>query len=209
MQHVIDDIKERSVALVSRIQKLVPIARVGIVAFRDRGEEFLVRWSDLSFHASKTKAFVSGLKATAAAIGKKASIAGLEAAVDELGWRKRAKRVVIVVGSSPPHTDEMSSIESLTTEFHQAGGVVSTIDLTEQMHERYERSMHEWLHGAPPEKISPLPEFYLKVRNDYRDIARWGGGEIAVLAGEEELAQQILFFAFGSRWRKEVERYTQ
>ncbi|RMF25052.1 MAG: VWA domain-containing protein [Deltaproteobacteria bacterium] len=208
MQHVIDEIKARSVALVERIQALVPIARVGVVAFRDRGEEFVVRWSDLSFHASKIEAFINQLQAEGGGDWEEAVREGLEAAIDELSWRRRAKRVIIIVGSSPPHAEDRPAIAALADEFRAAGGVVSTIDVTKRMHEEYERKLSKWLYGKAPEKISPLPAFYREVQDSYREIAEHGGGEMAALGSSDELTEQILTFAFGSRWRKEVARYT-
>lgn len=207
MQHVIEDIKARTVALVGRIQALVPIARVGVVAFRDRGEDWVVRWSDLSFHASKIESFIKNLQAEGGGDWEEGVRQGLEAAIDELSWRRRAKRVIILVGSSPPHQDDMGAIRELSVEFRNEGGVVSAIDLTRRMHEEYEYKMHVWLYGEPPDELSPLPDFYVQVRDSYKDIAASGGGEMAALGSDTELAEQILYFAFGSRWQKEVARY--
>jgi hypothetical protein len=207
MQHVIDDIKSRSISLVGRIQQLVPIARIGVVAFRDSGEEFIVRWSDLSFHASKIDSFIGNLTADGGGDWEEGVRQGLEAAVDELSWRRRAKRVIIVVGSSPPHKEDLPAIKALADEFRKEGGVVSTIDVTKRMHEEYERRLHRWLYGTEPTKISEMPAFYAEVRDSYRAIADNGGGEMAALEGDEALTEQILQFAFGSRWKNEVARY--
>ncbi len=209
MQNVIDDIKKEASTLVERIQTLVPIARVGVVAFRDRGEAFVVRWTDLSFHGNKVRAFIENLKAEGGGDWEEGVRQGLEAAIDELSWRKRAKRVIILVGSSPPHKEDMAAILALAEEFREAGGVISTIDLTERMHEEYERKMHKWLFGTEPRKISPLPAFYDEVREAYRRIANAGGGETVALGSGEDLTEQILYFAFGSKWRKEVARYAK
>jgi hypothetical protein len=207
MQHVIDDIKARSTALVGSIQTLVPIARIGVVAFRDRGEEYVVRWTDLSFHESKIDAFIANLVADGGGDWEEGVRDGLEAAMDELSWRRRAKRVIIVVGSSPPHEEDLGPIAALAEEFQSNGGVVSTIDVTKRMHEEYERNLHIWLYGVEPEEITPLPEFYKQVRDNYRMIADNGGGEMAALGSDAQLTEQILYFAFGSRWKKEVARY--
>jgi Mg-chelatase subunit ChlD len=209
MQHVIDRIKERTKVLVGRIQSLVPIARVGVVAFRDRGEDFVVRWTDLSFHGSKIESFIHNLRAEGGGDWEEGVRQGIEAAIDELSWRRRAKRVIIVVGSSPPHAEDKEAIAALAAEFRDAGGVISAIDVTRQMHEEYEQKLHQWLYGKPPEKISPLPAFYQEVQASYRAIADDGGGEMAALGSDQELVEQILYFAFGSRWQKEVARYSR
>lgn len=208
MQHVIDSIKERTTALVGRIQSLVPIARVGVVAFRDRGEDFVVRWTDLSFHASKIESFITHLRADGGGDWEEGVRQGIEAAIDELTWRRRSKRVIIIVGSSPPHKEDKDAIAALAAEFRDAGGVISAIDVTKQMHEEYEQKLHEWLYGKPPDKITPLPAFYKEVSDSYAAIAEEGGGDMAALGSDQELAEQILYFAFGSRWQKEVARYS-
>ena len=208
MQHVIDEIKARAGRLVGRIQALVPIARVGVVAFRDRGDEFVVRWTDLSFHGSKIQSFLDNLTAAGGGDYEEAVREGLEAAMDDLSWRKRAKRVIIVVGSSPPHKEDVPAIHALAKEFQEQGGVISTIDLTRRMHEEYQMRMHEWLYGNAPDTISEMPAFYDEVRTSYRMIADTGGGELAALGADDQLAEQILTFAFGSRWQNEVARYT-
>jgi len=209
MKYVIQDIKARVSALVHNIQDLVPIARVGVVAFRDKGEEFTVRWTDLSFHASKVQTFIKNLKAEGGGDYEEGVREGLETAIDELSWRKRSKRVIILIGSSPPHKEDIAAVEALAKEFHDAGGVVSTIDLTQRMHEEYEKEYAISRFGKPPAKYSPLPPFYQDVRHVFADIAHDGGGDIASLGSDAQLTDQILTFAFGSRWEKEVARYTK
>ncbi len=207
MQHVIDEIKSQAGALVSGIQRLVPIARVGAVAFRDSGDEFVVKWRDLSFHKAKVQAWLDDLQADGGGDYEEAVRQGLEAAIDELSWRRRAKRVIIIVGSSPPHKSDIPAIEALAREFAESGGVISAIDVTKRMHEEYQRNLHIWLHGTEPDEISPMPEFYNEVRASYRSMAENGNGELASLGSDAQLVQQILYFAFGSRWEKEVARY--
>ncbi len=210
MQHVIDDIKARSIALVSQIQSLVPIARVGVVAYRDKGDEFTTRFTDLSFHGSKIKAFLDNLRADGGGDYEEAVREGLETAMDDLSWRKRSKRVIIIVGSSPPHKEDVSAIDALAAEFHQMGGVVSTIDVTRRMHEEYQREMKKWLYGAVGAGgETEMPEFYKEVQAAYARIADRGGGDLAMLGSESALTQQILTFAFGSKWKNEVARYAE
>ncbi len=208
MQHVIDDIKGKALSLVGNIQELVPVARVGVVAFRDRGEEFVVKWTDLSFHATKIETFIRNLEADGGGDYEEGVRQGLEAAMDELSWRKRSKRVIIIVGSSPPHKEDIPALEALAKEFRDTNGVISAIDVTQRMHEEYERDFHIHRYGKPPDEYTPLPAFYLDVRKNFRLIADNGGGELASLGTDAQLTEQILFFAFGSKWQKEVARYS-
>src|SRR5207249_2133968 len=74
MQSIIDDLKRRMDDLAATLQRLVPTARVGAVAYRDRdeakgttgpreSEDFVVRWTDLTFNVKKVQAFFNGLVA--------------------------------------------------------------------------------------------------------------------------------------------------
>ena len=63
MQQVIDELTRRMGDMARRLQELVPTARIGAVAFRDRGDEYVVRYTDLSFHGDKVRDFLSDLRA--------------------------------------------------------------------------------------------------------------------------------------------------
>src|SRR5690606_5133247 len=63
MQFVIDEVKRHAVSLVSTIERMVPTSRVGIVAYRDQGDEYVVKWSDLSFRTDKLTTFIATLSA--------------------------------------------------------------------------------------------------------------------------------------------------
>ena len=42
------------------------------------------------------------------------------------------------------------------------------------------------------------------MRDTYAEIARDGGGEMAGVKWDQKLTEQVLVFAFGSRWREQV-----
>lgn len=204
MQQVIDELTERMGIMVGSLQKLVPTARVGVVAFRDRGDEYVVRYADLSFHSDKVRSFLSRLRASGGGDWEEGVLDGLESAVNDLSWRRHSKKVIILVGSSPPHPEDMPAIRTLVESFHRRGGIVSTIDITERLHHEFYRMIHKSLHGTEPTTVPPAPEFYRQVRAAYTAIAEHGGGEMAGVKWDEKLPEQILVFAFGSRWREQV-----
>src|SRR5712692_6136113 len=158
MQNVIDDLKRRMDDLAATLQRLVPTARVGAVAYRDRdegkgttgpreSEDFVVRWTDLTFNVKKVQAFFNGLVAEGGGDWPEAVRAGLETAMRQMKWRADAKRVIIIVGGSPPHAEDVPTIRKLVAEWHAKGGVISTIDVSLRLHEEHERMMHRWLYG--------------------------------------------------------------
>lgn len=217
MQMVIDELKQRLGGLVAGMQRLVPTARIGAVAFRDRvdddvatapkkSEDFLVRWTDLTFSGKKVQTFLSGIVAEGGGDWEEAVLAGLTTAMRQLKWRKDAKKVIILVGSSPPHASDLPAIRSLVASWRAQGGVISTIDVSERLHEEHERKLSRWLYGEEPKEISPLPDFYEQLQESYGEIARAGGGTSVRIDQDDVLMRQLLVLAFGKEWEKEVAR---
>ena len=42
------------------------------------------------------------------------------------------------------------------------------------LHEEHERKLHRWLYGDDLKEVTPLPDFYRQVQDDYTQIAREG-----------------------------------
>src|SRR5215470_2861215 len=81
MQFVIDEVKEHATSLVENLQRMVPTARVGVVVYRDQGDEYVVKWSDLSFKTDKLRSFISNITAAGGGDWEEAVLEGVEAAV--------------------------------------------------------------------------------------------------------------------------------
>jgi von Willebrand factor type A domain-containing protein len=215
MQNIIDELKQRLGALVGTMQRLVPTARIGAVAFRDRdddnvataprkSEDFLVRWTDLTFSGKKVQGFLSSIVAEGGGDWEEAVLAGLTTAMKQLKWRQDAKKVIILVGSSPPHAADVPAIRTLVTSWHAQGGVINTIDVSERLHEEHERKLNRWLYGEEPKEISPLPDFYKQLQQSFGEIAHDGGGTSVRIDQDDLLVRQLLVLAFGKQWEKEV-----
>jgi hypothetical protein len=217
MQNVIDEIKRRMDDLAASMQRLVPTSRVGAVAYRDRdddkvataprqSEDFLVKWTDLTFNVKKVQTFLDGIVAEGGGDWPEAVKDGLECAMRQLKWRQDAKKVIILVGSSPPHEKDVPAIKKLVDDWHARGGVVSAIDVSLLLHEEHERKIYRWLHGEDPKEISPLPDFYKEVSDSFSDIARHGGGDMLPLGQQTALVRHLLVLTFGPQWEKDVAR---
>jgi hypothetical protein len=217
MQNVIDDLKRRLDDLVFTMQRLVPGARIGAVAYRDRdddnvataprqSEAFVVKWTDLTFTSSKVKNFLDGIVAEGGGDWEEAVKEGLDAAMHQLKWRDDAKKVIILVGSSPPHDKDVPAIRSMVSDWHARGGVVSTIDVSLRLHEEHERKLHRWLYGDELKEVSPLPDFYKQLQDSFNDISRLGGGSAIALGSDQAMARSLLVQAFGAQWEKDLSR---
>jgi len=200
------------------MQRLVPTARVGAVTYRDRdddqgakggprqSEAFVVKWTDLTFNVKKVQTFLDGIVAEGGGDWEEAVKDGLECAMHQLKWRADAKKVIIVVGSSPPHQQDVPAIRKLIADWQARGGVVSTIDVSLLLHQEHERKLYRWLHGEEPKEISPLPDFYKEVEQSFGDIAREGGGEMIAMGQQTALVRHLLVLTFGPKWEKDVAR---
>lgn len=207
MQFVIDDVKHKLSQLVGTIQRMVPASRVGIVVYRDKGDDYVVKWSDLSFHTQKLQDFLSHINADGGGDWEEAVKEAIETAVNDLKWRKQSKKIIILVGGSPPHPWDVDDVHKIVKDFHHQGGYISTIDVTQRQHSEFDRNLWKSLHGTEPYKPSPLPDFYKEVARSFGEIAHEGGGELISLDEHKALIREVLELTFGSRWKVEMAAY--
>jgi hypothetical protein len=209
MQFVIDSVRERLSKTIEALQTMVDTTRVGIVAYRDKGEEYVTRWVDFSFSTSKLQGFLANLEASGGGDWPEALYEGVDVAIHDLSWRKKSRRIIVLVSGSSPHPETVSSIMNLAQGFRSQGGVVSAMDLAEKMHEDFERAL--WQRTAQLTKVafkpSPLPAFYREFRDTMASISKAGGGEFIPLTEEKKLTRQIIILTFGTRWKTEMERF--
>ncbi len=209
MQFVIDTVKSRLIKLITSLRAMVPTSRIGIVAYRDKGDEFITKWVDLSFSTGKLQDFLSNLQAGGGGDWPEAVYEGLEVAANDLSWRKKSKRIIILVPGSPPHPETISNVLHLAQSFQAQGGALSVVDLAEKMHEDFERAL--WRHSAALMNVefqpTPLPAFYQEFRNTMASIAQAGGGDFIPLTQDKALTKEIIVMTFGSRWQTEMAKY--
>ncbi len=207
MQFVIDEVKAHATALVANLQRMVPTARIGVVVYRDQGDEYVTKWSDLSFKTDKLRSFISNISAAGGGDWEEAVLEGVDAAIHELSWRKKSKKIIILIGGSPPHPEDVEPLEALIKKFRQDGGSLSTIDVTDHLHLSFNRELWHSLHGNAPFVPPPKPEFYRQVTAVYGDLAKGGGGELVQLADDKTLIRDVLVLTFGSRWKIEMAKH--
>jgi len=209
MQFAINQVRQNLTNLVSTLQRMVPTTRLGIVCYRDQGDEFVVKWSDLSFKTAKLTEFLKNINAEGGGDWEEGVLAGLQAAMDELTWRKDSKKIIILVGGSPPHPYEVDATVDLVRDFRSRGGYVSTIDVTERLHEEFDLFMWKSLQGSKPYQKSPMPEHYKQTAVVFTEIAKAGGGEMMILGEQKQLLREVLILTFGKRWQTEMAKFAK
>jgi len=207
MQFVIDEVKARATSLVESIQRMVPASRIGVVAYRDEGDEYVTRWTDLSFRTDKLRSFLATLSASGGGDWEEAILQAFETAERDLNWRQRSKKIIILIGGSPPHPEDVEVLADLVERFHRDGGFVSAIDVTDSLHLRFSQWMWRSMHGDKPFEPAPKPAHYADVARVYGDLARSGGGELLQLADDKQLIRDVLLLTFGQRWKVEMAQY--
>ena len=207
MQFVIDQVKEHATSLVENLQRMVPTARIGVVVYRDQGDDYVVKWSDLSFKTEKLRSFISNITAAGGGDWEEAVLEGVDAAIHELNWRKKSKKIIVLIGGSPPHPDDVKPLEQMVRKFRQDGGSLSTVDVTDYLHLSFNRELWHSLYGDKPFVPPPKPDFYKQVTDVYGDLAKDGGGELIQLADDKKLIRDVLVLTFGSRWQVEMAKH--
>jgi len=190
MKWIITETKRKMARLIRVIKRLVPIARVGIVAYRDKGEDFLTRKHPLTINIGRLQKFLDQLEAEGGGDPPEAVEEGLRVAIEEMRWRKKAKKVIILVGDAPPHEADLPRALHLVRKFRSMGGFVSAIDTT---------------HEANDESFSRYDDSY--VLSEFVKIAQEGHGEATSLAKGGRIIKQLVILTFGTRWKDRLQGY--
>jgi len=105
--------------------------RWGIVAYRDRGDDYVTLPFDLSVDVGAAQAFLSGLRADGGGDGPEAVVAAVETALFELSWDRSdgVDREIFLIGDAPPHLDyaDDPEPEALIAEARRARIVINAI----------------------------------------------------------------------------------
>jgi hypothetical protein len=187
MQLIIDDVKAKMAQLVHAIHRLVPIARVGMVVFGGKGKKMEVQ--PLTLNPQKLVDFLGS---------------GVNTAIHQMDWKPYAKKVIVLVGDSPPKKDDFQPLIGEIHGFKGQNGTFNTVDVAAEEHERFEREFWLKVHREEPPKISPLPEFYQQTRASFKVLANAGGGAMRSLSKDSHINQQVLVLAFGEQWQSQV-----
>ncbi len=107
MQNEIDNVKTKTKEIVARLAggKPSPSIRVGLVAFRDRGDEYVTKTFQFSDDIDQVVKDISSLKANGGGDGPEAVNQALHSAVNDLKWDtdKKTLKMLFLIGDASPH----------------------------------------------------------------------------------------------------------
>jgi len=102
----IEMVKKKTKDLVAKLAsgKPAPVVRVGLVAYRDRGDEYVTKVFPFSDDIDKVVKDITALKADGGGDTPEAVNQGLHAALNELEWtkNKKASKLLFLIGDAGP-----------------------------------------------------------------------------------------------------------
>lgn len=188
MTPYIEQAKVRLHSVLNVITGLVPNARVGMVAYKDYGDEYgpeAVKVMAITNDHQAVRKFIDEIVAGGGGDIPEPLHEALAAATSakRMGWNPRRKRVIILVGDSPVHTSARAAAYNLAAAFARDGGVINVIDTGGT--------------GAPAVARTAL-------QPDLARIARDGGGSAFLLQDAGAFWRHLIVSVFGSRYEQDV-----
>jgi len=188
MTPYIEQAKVRLHAVLNVITGLVPNARVGIVAYKDFGDEYgpdALKFLPIGADHQAVRKFIDEVVAGGGGDIPEPIHEALAAAVSarRMGWNPRRRRVIILVGDSPVHTSGRAAAYSLAAAFARDGGTINVIDTGGT--------------GAPGSARTTL-------QPDLARIARDGGGSAFLLNNADAFWKHLVVSVFGQRYEQDV-----
>src|SRR5260221_253883 len=169
MKLIIDDVKTKMGQLVQAIHRLGPIAAGGIVRLGGKGEKMNIQ--PLTLSPQKLGDFLNGIQAMGGGEWEEDTLGAVGTGINKMDWKPYAKKVVVLVGDSPPKTEDFQPLMALIRQFNSKNGTFNTVDVAAEEHERFEREFWLKVHREEPPKISPLPAFYRHTQPPYKGLA--------------------------------------
>ncbi|MGE0483102.1 MAG: vWA domain-containing protein [Gammaproteobacteria bacterium] len=198
MGWVIDEVKDRIEDISQIVRSLVPIARFGFVAYRDRDDpEFTTRVQPLTYSTAKLYRFLSTLKAEGGGDWFEAIDAGLQSAIEESGWRLGARRLIILIGDAPIKDEQLSKVVRQVEGFVRRGGTVSTLDVSDQANPHLLEAKVGRKVARALYRSAPMHAFLV--------IGEAGRGDTATLDGEVKLTKRLIKLIMGDQFANEMQ----
>lgn len=209
MSLVIQDVKAKMRELVTAVHRLVPTARIGIVVYGGKGEA--IQSQPLTLSSAKLEDFLASIRAAGGDEWEENVRGAIATTLDKMDWRAEAKKVIVLVGDTPPSRDDFAATREMVSGFRARNGIFNVVDVTLLEHERFEQAFEQRVHRDSGETHHPvvLPQFYRETQLAYQVLTREGGGAMHSLGSEEQINQQVMILAFGEQWRAMIAAFNR
>ena len=183
MTRTILDTKSTIIQMLDVLRTLVPDARIGLVTYRDRGprEEYRVRQVPLDIDYWRATNFVQFIVAEGGGDLREDVRAGLNSAFKQ-NWRHSARRVVVLAGDAPAHTNDFKKLLAEVKRF--------TLNRRSFVHTLI----------TSPDRASAA------TRDHFEKIAKAGHGTCEPIENHDRILQRVLALAFGTQFENDLKR---
>lgn len=178
MSGLIETAKEKiwSIATTMAQAEQAPEIEMGLVAFRDRGDEYVTRVIDLSTDLDSMYAELMQFAAVGGGDGPESVNLALDAAVNRISWSQdpSSYQVVFLVGDAPPHMDYQGEPQypQIVRAAAAKGIVVNTIQC-----------------GAVSETVAPWTAIAALGGGRYLNVEQAGNAFAVATPYDEDIAQ--------------------
>jgi len=189
MTPYIEQAKVRLHQILDVVTGLVPNARFGIVAYKDYGDDYgpeAVKSVAIGDDVAAIREFIDTTTAGGGADIPEPINEGVRVAAgtETMGWSRRRRRIIILVGDSPCHPAGRNEAFSVAAAFSKAGGTINVID-----------TGGTGAKGVQRTSIQP----------DLGRIAKAGGGEVFLLTDTDAFWRHLVVSVFGRRFEQDVD----
>jgi uncharacterized protein YegL len=204
MGGLIDGAKQRIWGIVNEVQQSParPNVRVGLVAYRDKGDSYVTQVLPLTNDLDKVYTTLMEYRADGGGDGPEDVRRALADGVRKAGWSKPDRnlaQIVFLVGDAPPHDDYVQEPDTLTTtaEAVTSGMVVNTIQC-----------------GADPQTQAVWQKIARRGEGQYFRIAQDGGVQFIATPYDARLSELgnrlgATYVAYGGGAGPEGERFRE
>lgn len=177
MSGLIQTAKEKiwSIATTMASAQPTPEIRIGLVGYRDRGDQYVTRVIDLSSDLDSVYAQLMDFRADGGGDTPESVNQALHDAVHRMSWTQdeQAYRVVFLVGDAPPHMDYQDDVKypEIVAAAKERGIVVNTVQC-----------------GGIPDTTAPWQQIASLGHGTYFQVEQAGGAVALATPFDEELA---------------------
>ena len=183
MAGFLHQVKFKIANLVTTFKALVPTARVGLVAYRDTGDDFVTKSQQLTYRTQALQDFLRNIEPVGGGDREEAVGEALRVAVEQLNWKQKSKKIILIIGDAPPHAQDMPKAKALAEKFkNKMDGILVALDT------------------SPQTLYAVDGKHQTNVLDEFRLLAEAGGGESARLIEEEKVIRQMALMVFGTKW---------
>ena len=177
MSGLIQTAKEKiwSIATTMASAQPTPEIRIGLVGYRDRGDQYVTRVIDLSSDLDSVYAELMDFEAGGGGDGPESVNKALDDAVNRMSWTQggQAYRAVFLVGDAPPHMDYQDEVRypEIVTAAKARGIIINTVQC-----------------GSIPQTAAEWQQIAHLGRGTYFQVEQAGGAVAFATPVDEEIA---------------------